>query len=163
VTCADGDPGALPALGAALSRRRFLGLATTTAAALWIPRAWASASSTALDGRNPEALSPLQRQHLPTLRLPDVTSNGAKVPIVIEMDHPMTPDHHITKVQVVNLRDPVPSKGTFHLTPANGRVYLSFQARMHHGASNVSVTVECNRHGSWSTTRTIVIPDDAGG
>ena len=27
--------------------------------------------------------------------------NGAKVPILVEMDHPMTPDHHVTRVEVV--------------------------------------------------------------
>jgi sulfur-oxidizing protein SoxY len=145
-----------------LSRRRFIGLTSAAAAALWAPRARAGAA-TSLDGRDPGSLSPFEREHLPLLRLPDVTQNGAKVPIAVEMDHPMTPDHHITRIDVVNRRDPVPSKGTFHLTPANGRVYVSFQARIHHGASNVSVTAECNRHGRWSTSRTIVVPDDAGG
>jgi sulfur-oxidizing protein SoxY len=134
----------------ALSRRGFLGLAPAAAAGLWIPRALASAAAP-----DPE--------HLVTLRVPDVTSNGAKVPIVVEMDHPMTADHHVRTVRVVNARDPVPSKGTFHLTPANGRVYLSFQARVHHGPSNVTVTAECNRHGSFSTTRTLVVPEDGGG
>jgi sulfur-oxidizing protein SoxY len=148
---------------APLSRRGFLGLASATAAGLWLRPAWAAPAPRVLDGRDPAALSPLEREHLPVLRLPDVTANGAKVPIVVEMDHPMTADHHITTVQVVNRRDPVPSKGTFHLTPANGRVYLAFQARVHHGASNVSVTVECNRHGRWSTSRTLVVPDDGGG
>jgi sulfur-oxidizing protein SoxY len=146
-----------------LSRRRFVALTSTAAVGLWIPRAWASPSSTPLDGRDPASLSPLEREHLPLLRIPALTTNGAKVPIVVEMDHPMTAEHFIDKVQVVNLRDPVPSKGTFHLTPANGKVYLSFQARLHHGPSNVSVTVHCNRHGSWTTSRTVVVPDDAGG
>ena len=148
---------------ATLSRRRFLGLASA-AVGLWVPRAWAVGSSpTVLDGRDPRALSPLEREHLPLLRIPEVTTNGSKLPIVLEMDHPMTPDHHITTVRVVNRRDPVPLKGTFHLTPANGRVYLSFQARVHHGAPSVSVTVECNRHGSWSTSRAVVVPDEGGG
>jgi sulfur-oxidizing protein SoxY len=92
-----------------------------------------------------------------------MTRNGAKVPIVVEMDHPMTPDHHITSVEVVNASDPIPVKGTFHLTPGNGRVYLAFQARMHGGTSEVSATAVCNRHGKWSCTRTIEIPAEAGG
>jgi sulfur-oxidizing protein SoxY len=146
-----------------LSRRRFIGLTSAAAAGLWIPRAWAGPPVTSLDGRDPGSLSPFEREHLPILRLPGTTTNGAKVPIVVEMDHPMAPDHHITRVEVVNRRDPVPSKGTFHLSPANGRVYVSFQARVHHGTSNVAVTAECNRHGRWSVSRTIMIPDDAGG
>lgn len=146
-----------------LSRRRFLTLTSSAAAALWIPRAWASPSSTMLDGRDPEALTPLEREHLPRLRLPGVTVNGAKVPILVEVDHPMTPDHFIRTLQVVNHRDPVPSKGKFDFTPANGRAYVSFQARIHHGTSNVTVSAECNRHGRFTTTGTVVVPDDAGG
>jgi desulfoferrodoxin (superoxide reductase-like protein) len=97
------------------------------------------------------------------LHVPETTRNGAKVPIVVEMAHPMTLDHHVTSVQVVNGTDPIPLKGTFHFTPGNGRVHLAFQARMSGGTSEVSVTAECNRHGECSTTRTIEIPQDAGG
>ena len=97
------------------------------------------------------------------LRVPASTVNGAKVPIVVEMDHPMTPEHHITRIHVSNSRDPIPLKGLFHFTPANGRVYLGFQTRVHHGLSEMSVTFHCNRHGEWSMSRPIRIPDDAGG
>jgi sulfur-oxidizing protein SoxY len=146
-----------------LSRRRFLALASSATAALWIPRAWASPPSIVLDGLDLDSLAPFEREHLPQLRLPAVTTNGAKLPIVVELDHPMAPDHYITKLHVVNLQDPVPLKGTFHLTPANGRAYVSFQARVHHGASRLTVTAECNRHGSFTATRTVVVPDDGGG
>ncbi len=141
-----------------LSRRDFLGFASA-AVGLWIPARWATASASG----DPAPRSLLESEHLPLLQVPAVTKNGAKVPIIVQMDHPMTPDHHITSVQVVNRRDPVPSKGTFYFTPGNGRVYVSFQARMHHGASEVSATAECNRHGPWSATRAITIPEDGGG
>jgi sulfur-oxidizing protein SoxY len=153
------DPGA-PTAG--VTRRGFLGMASA-AVGLWIRPAWGDG---ARDGRRRAegALSSsLARDHRPVLHLPETTGNGAKVPILVEMAHPMTPDHHITRIQVVNGTDPVPLKGDFHLTPGNGRVHLAFQARMHGGASEVSVTAVCNRHGEWSTTRTIEIPADAGG
>jgi sulfur-oxidizing protein SoxY len=136
-----------------LSRRDFLGL-TSAAVGLWIPGAWAAA---AVDAPSSES------EYAPLLQVPAVAKNGAKVPIVVQMTHPMNPDHYVTSVQVMNRRDPIPSKGTFHFTPANGQVYLSFQARMHHGASEVSVTAACNRHGTWSTSRAITVPEDAGG
>ena len=78
------------------------------------------------------------------------------------MTHPMTPDHFITSVEVVNASDADPAKGRFHFTPANGRVYLAFQARMDPGESEVAVTAECNRHGRWSTKHAIQV-DDGGG
>ena len=139
-----------------LSRRGFLGL-TPAAVALFLDgrmgRAWSRS-------REP---SPFERLHLPVLRLPVVTSNGAKVPVVVEMAHPMEPDHYITSVHVVNPRDPVPSKGVFYFTPANGQVYLAFQARMDDGVSGVSVVAECNLHGRWSTMESVNVVEGAGG
>ncbi len=111
----------------------------------------------------PDLLSPFERLHLPALELPVITINGAKVPVVLEMAHPMESDHSITRVQIVNERDPVPSKGVFYFTPANGQVYLAFQVRIDHGVSEVLVTADCNRHGRWSSTRSINIPEGAGG
>ncbi len=135
----------------------------SAAVGLWTRRAWAGPPGRHLLAGDPALLSPFEREHLPVLQLPVVTTNGAKVPIVVEMTHPMAPDHYIASVHVVNERDPVPSKGMFYFTPANGRVYLAFQARMDRGVSEVSVTAECNRHGKWSSRRAIDIPEDAGG
>jgi sulfur-oxidizing protein SoxY len=145
-----------------LSRRGFFGLAAG-AVGLWAERAWAGPAVRSLPGDDPARLSPFEREHLPMLRLPAATANGAKVPIVVEMTHPMTADHHITSLEVVNDSDPIPEKGTFHFTPANGRAYVAFQARMNGGVSQVTVTAKCSRHGRWSTSRTIRIPEDAGG
>jgi desulfoferrodoxin (superoxide reductase-like protein) len=79
------------------------------------------------------------------------------------MDHPMTPEHHVASLEVVNENDPIPSKGIFHLTPANGAVYLAFQARMDEGESEVTVTTECNRQGKSATRRRIIIAEGGGG
>jgi len=75
----------------------------------------------------------------------------------------MEPDHYITRLEVVNERDPIPSKGVFHFTPANGQVFLAFQARMNEGTSQVSVTAECTKHGRWSSTQSITVADGTGG
>lgn len=146
-----------------LSRRSFLALASAAAAGLWTRRAWPAPPEPGCFAGDLALLSPLQREHLPSVRIPARTRNGAKVPIVVEMPHPMTPDHHVKSIKVVNPSDPIPLKGTFHFTPANGAVYLAFQARMNGGDSEVAVTAECNRHGRWTTCRGISIPEDAGG
>jgi desulfoferrodoxin (superoxide reductase-like protein) len=129
-----------------LSRRGFMVLASTSVSALWLDRVWAGPDS----------------EHLLLVRVPEFTTNKAKVPIVVEMAHPMTPDHFITKVEVVNASDKSPAKGTFHFTPANGGVYLAFQAQMDPGTSEVLVVAECNRHGRSSSTHKIQV-DDGGG
>src|SRR2546425_13297798 len=79
------------------------------------------------------------------------------------MSHPMDPSHYIASISVMNERDPVPLKGVFHFTPLNGQVSLSFQIRMDQGASEISATAECSRHARWQSTRSITIPEGAGG
>jgi sulfur-oxidizing protein SoxY len=148
-----------PPRRAGLTRRRFLGLASA-AVGLWVRPAWAGEGSKRGGTRGGGAL---EREHLPVLRVPRLTTNGAKVPILVELAHPMTADHHITSVHVANESDPISSKGTFHFSPANGGVYLAFQARMHEGVSEVTATAECNVHGRFSTRSTIEIPAGAGG
>src|SRR5581483_2787391 len=110
-----------------------------------------------------DRLPAFERLHLPALQLPVLTANGAKVPLVVALEHPMEEGHAITVVRVVNERDPVPSKGTFHFTPANGQAYLALQVRLDQGVSEVVATASCNRHGDWSTVGSVAVPDGAGG
>jgi desulfoferrodoxin (superoxide reductase-like protein) len=79
------------------------------------------------------------------------------------MHHPMSENHYIRRIEVVNDADPIPSKGIFYPTPANGEVYFAFQARMHSGTSTVAAVAECNVHGRWSATQRIAIPEGQGG
>lgn len=113
--------------------------------------------------RDPSHPTPFEELHLPQLRIPSFTRNGAHVPIVVEMAHPMEPNHYLKSLQILNESDPIPSKGTFHLTPANGEVYLAVQARMHSGTSSVSVIAECTLHGRWARSQPITIPEEGGG
>ena len=101
--------------------------------------------------------------HQLVLRLPAFTGNGAKVPVAVELAHPMQPDHFITSLEIVSERDPVPSKGRFHFSPLNGQVALALQIRVDQGSSEVAVTAECNRHGRWRTVGRVAVPEGAGG
>jgi sulfur-oxidizing protein SoxY len=112
---------------------------------------------------DPRTLSAFERLHFPVIRLPVVTANGDRVPITIEMTHPMEADHHITRLTVVNERDPVPLKGIFELTSAAGSANVAFQARVDEGASEIAVTADCSVHGAWTTIGTVRVADGAGG
>jgi desulfoferrodoxin (superoxide reductase-like protein) len=101
--------------------------------------------------------------HTPKLILPATTRNGTHVPVVAKMNHPMEPGHYIRRVQFLNESDPIPSKGIFHPTPANGEIYFAFQARMHSGTSTVLAIAECNLHGAWTARHRITIPEGQGG
>jgi sulfur-oxidizing protein SoxY len=105
----------------------------------------------------------LKEIHTPRLVLPAVTRNGTHVPVVVQMNHPMDQGHYIRRVQFLNESDPIPSKGIFHPTPANGEIYFAFQARMHSGTSTVLAVAECNLHGTWTARHRITIPDGQGG
>jgi sulfur-oxidizing protein SoxY len=137
----------------AVSRRGFLALAAAAAGPTVDPvirRAWGYAST--LDGL-----------HRPRLRVPPATSNGARVPVTVELAHPMEPDHHVGVLEVVNPRDPVPVKGRFHFTPASGRAYVAFQARLDEGPSTLMATAECSRHGRSTATAPVTIAEGGGG
>jgi len=136
--------------GTELSRRRFISLAAMAAGLMAEPGMLHAGS---------EPTPALEDLHSPRLRVPAFTSNGARVPIVVEVPHPMTADHRITGVQIVNPRDPVPVKGTFEFSPANGRAYVAFPARLDEGPSIVTATAECGRHGRFAATAAVTIAD----
>ena len=139
--------------GTEWSRRGVVGLAAVAAARLvaapWIDRADAA----------PASVDP----HRPVLRLPARTANGARVPIVVDVPHPMEPGHHIGAVEVVNPRDPVPLKGAFHFSPTNGRAFIAFQARVDEGPSTLMAVAECGRHGRTTGTAAVAVEAGAGG
>src|SRR4029453_15674810 len=109
-----------------VSRRGMLRLAMGFMAAGCVPaRAGWGLPGELHQAQEPRQPTPFERLHLPTLRMPSFTRNGAHVPLVVEMEHPMEPEHYITSLQVLNASDPISSKGVFYLTPANGQAYLA--------------------------------------
>lgn len=143
-----------------VSRRTFLRLASTLITLEWTGTAFAAASQAA---GNPNAPGPLEQTNPLTLTVPSSLSDGAHVPLVVEMRHPMETDHYIKTIEVLNETDPIPSKGVFHLSPANGRPYFSVQARMNSGTSTVLAVAECTRHGRWMAKQSITIAEGGGG
>jgi predicted secreted protein len=137
-----------------LSRRAFLALGGA-AAGLLVEAAGRGARG---DPQGTDAA-----HHLPEIRLPILTENGAKVPIVVEMAHPMEAAHYIRSLEIRNPSDPIPSKGTFEFTPANGHLYLAFQARLHDGVSEVTAVVECSRYGRYAAAGAVKVAEGAGG
>ncbi len=140
-----------------LTRRRFLryasvgGIAVPMFSTAVIPNvAYGSAFQLAA---NPESLTDLEKMHVPKVTLPPVVEDGSQAPIVVEVDHPMEPDHYIKSIQIMNFTDPVVIKGKFYFTPANGEVYLGTQIRLAGGESKVWVVCECNQHGKWAASR----------
>ncbi len=103
--------------------------------------------------RDPENPTELEKMHMAKLTLPPVVEDGSAAPVQVELDHPMDDDHYITSIQIVSFNDPVQTKGTFYLSPANGEAFLSTQVRLNGGESEVWVITECNQHGRWATSK----------
>jgi sulfur-oxidizing protein SoxY len=137
-----------------VSRRSLLRLAAATAGLLVAPRVL---------GAQGDPAPSLDALHRPRLRVPAVTSNGARVPLTVEAPYPIEPDHGVSVLEVVNPRDPVAGKGVFRFTPASGRAYVAFQARFDEGSSAVVATARCGRHGPFSATAPLVIAAGGGG
>ncbi|NCF82551.1 MAG: twin-arginine translocation signal domain-containing protein [Proteobacteria bacterium] len=140
-----------------LTRRRFLryasvgGIAVPMFATTVLPNV-APASVFQLPA-DPENLTDMEKLHIPKITLPPVVEDGSQAPIVVEVDHPMEPDHYIKNIQIMNFNDPVVIKGKFYFTPANGEVYLGTQIRLDGGEPRVWVVAECNKHGKWAGSK----------
>jgi desulfoferrodoxin (superoxide reductase-like protein) len=128
------------------TRRGVLELAVLGAGALiWLPRA---GSAQATDHR-----------HQPELELPILAEDPTAVPVRVSVAHPMEPDHFIRSIEVVLETDPVPHKGTYRFTPANGQAWVSFPMRSGLGGL-VKATAECSKHGRFSGTRELRVASD---
>lgn len=105
-----------------------------------------------------EGLSPDEQEHLIDVRLPIIAEDGSNVPIILTMpNHPMTEDHYIKTLQIVNFRDPIASKGLYHFTPRSGQAYFSTQIRMDGGDTDLQIVAECSRHGRWVIQKTLKV------
>ena len=96
--------------------------------------------------------------HRPQIDLPVLADDPVAVPLRVSVDHPMEPDHFIRSLAVSLETDPVPYKGTFVFTPANGRAGVAFQFRSGIGGV-VKVVGECTRHGRFTATRELRVAE----
>jgi len=94
----------------------------------------------------------LGREHRPVIDTPTLAEDPSAVPLQVSVNHPMEPEHFIRSIEIRLDNDPVPHKGTFLFTPANGQAAVAFHMRS--GAGGVlTVTAECSRHGRFVATK----------
>jgi sulfur-oxidizing protein SoxY len=72
---------------------------------------------------------PIRRGNL-SLDMPLVAEDGRIVPVIIESDHPMTPEHYVESVHLIVDHNPDAHQAAFHLTPAIGSVSISTRIKM---------------------------------
>lgn len=102
--------------------------------------------------------APADPEHRIRLDLPLIAEDPVAVPIQVSVDHAMEPDHYIRSIEITLERDPVPDKGKFLFSPANGRAWLAFTMRSGAGGL-VKAVAECSRHGRFVATREVRVAE----
>lgn len=72
------------------------------------------------------------------IELPQIAENGHSVPMRVKVNHPMTPQDHVSAIHIVAERNPRPLVASFHLGPRSGRAEVSTRVRL---AGTQKVTV----------------------
>ncbi len=108
--------------------------------------------------RRLDAQPALEGEHRAVIDAPTLAEDPSAVPLQVSVKHPMEPDHFIRLIEIRLDNDPVPAKGSFFFTPANGQAAVALTMRSGAGGA-LKVTAECSRHGRFVATRDIRVTD----
>jgi sulfur-oxidizing protein SoxY len=142
------------------SRRRFLGLAGSTAVLGAIPivtarpvEATPAMLATAIRNVIGEAAV---RTGKVKLDVPPLVENGNTVPMTVSVSNPMTPDDYVKSIHVFNEKNPQPNVGNFYLGPRAGRAQISTRIRLADSQKIVAIA-RLSDDSFWSATADVVV------
>jgi sulfur-oxidizing protein SoxY len=98
--------------------------------------------------------APADAAHRIHVDVPILADDPVAVPLTVSVDHPMEPDHFVTRIDVTLASDPVPRKGSFRFTPRSGRASVAYQMRSGQGGE-LMLEAECTRHGRFETRQPV--------
>lgn len=143
------------------SRRRFLGLAGSTAVigALPIvvtvrpveatPETMAAAIRTITGGATVQSGKV-------KLDIPPLVENGNSVPMTVSVASPMTANDHVKSIHVFNEKNPQPNLGNFYLGPRAGRAQVSTRIRLA-DSQKITAIARLSDGSFWSVTADVVV------
>jgi sulfur-oxidizing protein SoxY len=142
------------------SRRRFLGLAGSTAVLGAIPivtvrpaEATPAMLATAIRNVVGEAVV---RTGKVKLDVPPLVENGNTVPMTVSVSNPMTSDDYVKSIHVFNEKNPQPNVGNFFLGPHAGRAQISTRIRLADSQKIVAIA-RLSDDSFWSATVDVVV------
>jgi sulfur-oxidizing protein SoxY len=142
------------------SRRRFLGLAGSTAVLGAIPivtvrpvEATPAMLATAIRNVVGEAVV---RTGKVKLDVPPLVENGNTVPMTVSVSNPMTSDDYVKSIHVFNEKNPQPNVGNFYLDPRAGRAQVSTRIRLADSQKVVAIA-RLSDDSFWSASVDIVV------
>ena len=94
----------------------------------------------------------LGREHRPVIDSPTLAEDPSAVPLQVSVNHPMEPEHFIRSIEIRLDHDPVPYKGKFLFTPANGLAAVAFHMRSGAGGVVAATRGSVCRRRSGSAT-----------
>jgi sulfur-oxidizing protein SoxY len=133
-----------------MARREFLAATATAVGVALLPVAAGAApadvdaSVAALFGERPVTAGRV------TLKVPAISENGYSVPLMVEVDSPMTADDHVVRIAIFAEQNPLPDVARFELGPRAGKARVQTRIRM--GASQkIRAIAEMNDGSLWGT------------
>ena len=142
------------------SRRRFLGLAGSTAVLGAIPivtvrPAEATPAMLATAIRNVVGEAPVRIGKV-KLDVPPLVENGNTVPMTVSVSNPMTSDDYVKSIHVFNEKNPQPNVGNFYLGPHAGRAQISTRIRLA-DSQKILAIARLSDDSFWSATVDVVV------
>jgi len=142
------------------SRRRFLGLAGSTAVLGAIPivtvrPAEATPAMLAAAIRNVVGEAPVRIGKV-KLDVPPLVENGNTVPMTVSVQNPMTANDYVKSIHVFNEKNPQPNVGNFYLGPHAGRAQISTRIRLADSQKIVAIA-RLSDDSFWSTSVDVVV------
>jgi sulfur-oxidizing protein SoxY len=87
-------------------------------------------------------------QHAISFDVPPVVEDGGVVPISLQLNHPMEPDHYIRSIDFFDENSLIKLKAIARFSPEIGRAQLSTSIRLAK-STRLKAVAECNLHGRW--------------
>ena len=130
------------------------GSAVAIAACLFPSRAWATpADAKALL----EKLGPGTPQAGKiTIGAPEIAENGNTVPIVLDVDSPMSPQSYVKTIVMVADGNPLPGVARFDLSPVNARAHVEFRIRLAQ-TQNLTAVALMSDGSMWTATKNVKV------
>ena len=143
------------------TRRRFLGLAGSTAVLGALPLAISVRPAEA----TPEMMASAIRQvtggaNVQTgkvkLDIPPLVENGNSVPMTVSVTSPMTANDYVKSIHVFNEKNPQPNMGNFYLNARTGRAQISTRVRLA-DSQKITAIAKLSDGSFWSATVDVVV------
>lgn len=90
------------------------------------------------------------------LELAELVENGNAVPVTVSVHSPMTEADHVRRIALFTERNPDPGVAVFHLSPRNGRAWVSTRMRLA-TSQQVLALAQMNDGSCWQAAMDVVV------